>query len=128
MLLRHINQDIFLTPLSEASKEKVVTSSILFRLTLNLILLLANIHSKVLKRQDDVLHSRNSKLQEAYNQKVSAEHDYLLTLDGKHSDKQIEQASKKKDSKTKLYEKAITESLSGIGTGSGKVGILLPSM
>lgn len=87
---------------------------------------LVNVQSKVLQKQDSTLETLNNKLKHAYDSKESAENGYLLTLDGRHSEIQIEQAARKNERASQVYEKALRASLSGVGTGSGKVGILLP--
>lgn len=83
--------------------------------------------SKGLSREDDAIEAHNSKLQKAYNTMIDAEQKYNDCLTNEGSTLQLEKTKTKWDKARTVYEKALEVSLSSLHTGSGKVGVLLPS-
>ncbi|KAJ7437910.1 hypothetical protein B0H11DRAFT_1884881 [Mycena galericulata] len=87
----------------------------------------ANQHHKSLSRQDAHIETQNKRLRTAYDAKVKAA-EQLYELQGRAgSQAQLERAHKAVDRTVDAFTKALATSTEIVGSGSGKVGILLPS-
>jgi hypothetical protein len=93
-----------------------------------------NSHHKTLVTQDSQIESANKKLKIAHASVARAE-DHLLETQGQalanpHSEKyrmDLDKATRTWDNAGKAYAKAVDGSIETIGTGSGRVMVLLPS-
>lgn len=87
-------------------------------------------HHQVLASQDKAIELQNKRLKTAHTAKTAAFqrlHMHESNAGPSSATGQQMQASKAFERAAKAYEKAITGSLASIGSGSGKVGILLPA-
>ena len=93
-----------------------------------------NSHHKTLVTQDSQIESANKKLKIAHASVARAE-DRLLETQGQalanpRSEKyrmDLDKATRTRDNAGKAYAKAVDGSIETIGTGSGRVMVLLPS-
>jgi len=83
---------------------------------------------KILEKQDQDIMYQNKKIKRAM-EGVTATHEELERfVQGSSSHLVINRAEKKKEKAVAGYKKAIEMSTEKIGTGSGKVGLLLPPL
>lgn len=91
--------------------------------------LLVNNRHDIVASQDAKILERNDKLTKAHVAKVSADA-HLTTLLGARttnaSESNVRKAVARSERATHLYSKAVTGSLQAVGTGTGKVALLLP--
>ena len=93
-----------------------------------------NSHHKALVTQDSQIESANKKLKTAHASVARAEDRLVETqqqaLANPHSEKyraDLEKATRSQDNAGKAYSKVVDQSIGTIGTGSGRIMILLPS-
>ncbi|KAJ7261654.1 hypothetical protein C8J57DRAFT_1514171 [Mycena rebaudengoi] len=87
----------------------------------------ANQHHKDFSKQDAHIENQNKKLRTASDRKLIAEEQLYLLHGHAGSQVQLERAYKAVEWASEGYEKALAASMEVVGTGSGKVGVLLPS-
>jgi hypothetical protein len=86
----------------------------------------ANHQHKSLAKQDARIQNKNKRLRAAHDLKMKAE-EQLYTLRGRAgSQAQLELAQKAVERASDGFEKALAASREVVGSGSGKVGLLLP--
>jgi hypothetical protein len=93
-----------------------------------------NAHHRTLTTQDAKIESANKKLKTAHASVGRAE-DRLLEMqekaltnpDNEKRQVDLDKATRAQESARKAYTKALDESVSTIGTGSGRIMVLLPS-
>lgn len=84
-----------------------------------------NAQHKKLAGQDAQIDGHNKKLKTSHDAKLSAQNRFETAL-SQGNPAQIERASKAMERAKSTYSKTIAASLDAVGSGSGKVGILLP--
>jgi hypothetical protein len=90
--------------------------------------LLGNVTHKILEKQDQDIEHQNKKIKRAI-EGVAATHEELERhVQGSSNPLTINRTEKKKEKAMAGYRKAVEASTEKIGTGSGKVGLLLPPL
>ncbi|KAJ7257624.1 hypothetical protein C8J57DRAFT_1074290 [Mycena rebaudengoi] len=84
-------------------------------------------HHKTLSRQDTHIEMKNKRLRTAHDAKIKADEQLYTIQNQAGSQVQLERAYKAVDRAADGYVKALTASREVVGSGSGKVGLLLPS-
>ncbi|KAH9483415.1 hypothetical protein JR316_0002881 [Psilocybe cubensis] len=85
-----------------------------------------DLSSKILSQQDRAIEGRNKKLQKAEASRVTATQDYLNKSNNATTHAQAQAAARRLEKTETTFQKEVESSLSLVGTGSGKVGLLLP--
>src|ERR1700761_7520688 len=88
---------------------------------------LANSLHKSLSKEDTRIKAQNKRLRTACDAKFRAEGHLDVVMYGAGSQIQLDRAAKAVARANDEYEKAAAASADLVGTGSGKVGLLLPS-
>ena len=88
---------------------------------------LGNAHHNALSRQDEMIERHNKKLKKAHADNINTEERLTIAQESQGSSlPTIEKAKKASVRAAEAYQRAVTASLKVIGSGSGKVGLLLP--
>ena len=88
---------------------------------------LGNAHDNALSRQDETIERHNKKLKKAHADHINTEERLTIAQESQGSSlPTIEKAKKASVRAAEAYQRAVTASLKVIGSGSGKVGLLLP--
>lgn len=107
---------------------KKVTTTYFMWLLMHSFWLTGNAQHQVLVSKDQVIERQNKRLKKTHDSKVNADA-RLASLQIRASDAAaLAKASKSKSRADDAYAKAQAASLQTVGTGSGKVAILLPSV
>lgn len=87
----------------------------------------SNAHHNALSRQDETIERHNKKLKKAHGDNIDTEERLMIVQESQGSSlPTIEKAKKASVRAAEAYQRAVTASLKVIGSGSGKVGLLLP--
>ncbi|KAJ6453265.1 hypothetical protein DFH09DRAFT_964017 [Mycena vulgaris] len=87
----------------------------------------ANHHHKSLFRQDSRIEAQNKRLRTAHDAKLKADEQLYLIQSQPGSQLQLQRAYNAVDRASDGYVKALAASTEVVGSGSGKIGLLLPS-
>ena len=82
---------------------------------------------KILDRQDQEIGHQNKKIKHALESAEATHEEFERCVQSSSNDGVIGRAQKKREKALTAYQKAAAMSAEKIGTGSGKVGLLLPS-
>ncbi|KAJ7122723.1 hypothetical protein C8R46DRAFT_1238174 [Mycena filopes] len=88
----------------------------------------ADQHHKTLLRQDTQIEAHNKRLRTAHDAMLNANERVYSTHSQSGSQVQLERVYKGAERAEDAYEKALAASKEVVGSGSGKVGLLLPSV
>jgi len=89
--------------------------------------LLGKATHKILKKQDQDIEHQNKKIRRAI-EGVTTTHELECQVQGSSNHLTVDRTKKKKEKAMASYRKAVEMSTEKIGTGSGKVGLLLPPL
>ncbi|KAJ7194417.1 hypothetical protein GGX14DRAFT_576364 [Mycena pura] len=87
----------------------------------------ATVQHKVLSKQDIRIQNQNKRMRTVYDAKIQAEQKLQTLQSGAGSQTALERALHAHDRTREAFEKVVAASHELVGSGSGKVGLLLPS-
>ncbi|KAJ7199711.1 hypothetical protein B0H12DRAFT_1081347 [Mycena haematopus] len=87
----------------------------------------SNQHHKSLAKEDARIHNQNKRLRTAHDAKIRADDNLHVLYSSAGSQAQLQRAQNAAERAADGYVKALVASREVVGSGSGKVGLLLPS-
>lgn len=108
-------------------KRKGMSRSLNLKNDATFILRKATTQHKVLSKQDTRIENQNKRMRTAYDAKIQAERKLQILQSGAGSQTALERALHAQDRTQEAFEKVVAASRELVGSGSGKVGLLLPS-